>query len=588
MTVEHDDRKRVAGPPAGVTVCVGTRKNGHACTQPAWDKKGLCRSCSSAVAGQRGQKVKATMKADREELARTAFDAYRGNPPAFAAHYNPFTLSDAWRGFLGALYGLPLDEAALAATQQVCGFAKPAPGGYGEGLVVAGRRSGKSAVIACLSVYVCAVEGEEHMKYLQPGQRGYVVVISRTQRQALEVYRYARGIVERNKELAALLDGEPLESQHGGELRFRNGVVLTIMPASKASIRGYTVLAAVLDEFAWVSTEEEAANADEEIASAMRYAMLKPDGAPRRRLMTISSPAAKAGIVYDTFQKYHGQSIAPVLVAHGPTWVWNPSIDRELLEEERKRDPKRYAREVLAEFVDAINAWIEGYAVDAAAAGRGPEPLPYSPAHAYVAGCDMAFKRDSAVLAIGHMEGHGEKDERFVVDLLRRWSPAPGAPLDSTAVVAAMANELKAYRLQRVLGDQFAVAPLKAEFDRHHVTLDELTATNRSKLDVYGGLRERFYGGRVSLPAHPTLLLEFRELQERLTKAGNIQIGAPNRVGAHDDCASATAWCFAAASGERAASFGSAEFQAPRHTFAEAAPTTGHSFSPAASYGDED
>lgn len=485
---------------------------------------------------------------------------------AWCHRYLPFQVSDAWAAFIASLCGLPLEPALETVLREICGFTSPNPAGYAEAVVVAGRRGGKSAVTACLATYVAIVEGAQHMRFLAPGQRGYIVCISRTQPQATEVYRYARSIVERNPELMALLAEEPLESQSGGQLRFQSGIVLTVMAASKASVRGYTVIGAILDEFAWLATDEEAAHQDQEIAAAIRYAMSPPVGAPRRRLLMISSPAAKSGIVYDSYAKYFGKSAAPVLVARGATWVWNPNIDRKWLEDERARDPKIFTREVLAEFVDAVSAWCDAAVIDAAVVDRtaAPNKPIIIPTHwratdgngpDYFAACDIAFKRDASVLAIGHLDVAGatlkKHERRFIVDGIWKWTPRPGEPLEVRAVVDQISTICHEYGLSDIVGDQFAALPLAAEFSTRGIKFEELVATNQSKLEFFTKLREAFYAGRVSLPNDETAIRELKELQERITSSGSIQIGHPSRVSAHDDHASAVCWLYATVTRER-------------------------------------
>ena len=492
----------------------------------------------------------------------------------FCARFLPFALSLAWRVVIAVAWGIELtrdDEREMFAT--ICGHGEPGRTGFGEVFVIAGRRSGKSAVIACIGCYIAVIEGPEHMKHLAPGQKGYIFIVSRSVRQALETFRYARNIITRNAELADLLDGEPLESLDGGELRFKNGVVICVIAASKASTRGFTVVSAVFDELAWFSVDEGSANSDGEILTAVKYAMLAPADAPRRRLIAISSPAAKSGVVYQTYIDHYGKSDAPIFVAHGATWTFNPTIDMGSLEVDRRRNPKSFQREILAEFQDSISSWCDADVINAAANGRSATPIPPRTGVRYLAGCDIALKRDSSALVIGHREpapqDSDDKTPMFVADGVWRWTPQPGSPLDARQVVREMARISRNYGVFRILGDQFAAIPLAAMFKEEQLNLVEETATSRSKLTHFTHLRELLYAGRCSLPAADVLLRELRELQERVTGGSNVQIGHPNRATAHDDTASALAWTVAQIDQEPPASYGTAVFRGPAFTFGE-------------------
>lgn len=487
-----------------------------------------------------------------DELARALVEPPPATLPAtavaFCKRYLPFELSPAWEAFIRGLYGLPLNGPMKQTLAAICGFEKPTRAGYSEGLVVAGRRSGKSAVAATLALYEAVARGPEHMARLAYGQKGFFVVLSKTQRQALECFRFARGACEKFPELNELLDEPPLESQSGGELRFKSGATLTVMPASKSSIRGYSVLFALLDEWSWQQSGAESADQDVEVHAAARYGMVAPRGAPQRRLIIISSPAARAGLVYQTYTDHFGEPSGPVLVARGATWTWNPSIDRDKLELERQRDPKIYEREVLAEFVDRVSAWIDGAVIDAAARDRNAAPLPPVPRVQYFGAVDVALKRDRTILAIGHIEMIPDDSQlRFVVDGLWSWRPTPGVPLDARATVADIADICHSYRVTEIRGDQFCAIPLKQEFLDYGIELYEMVATSQTKIEAFTRLREAFYAERVSLPADSVALEEFRSLQERVTSGGHIQISAPDRTGSHDDVCFAVAWLHASA-----------------------------------------
>jgi hypothetical protein len=255
------------------------------------------------------------------------------------------------------------------------------------------------------------------------------------------------------------------------------------MPASKSSVRGYTILCAVLDEMAWLPTSEDAVDSDVELHAAIKYAMAPPIGAPRRYLLNITSAGLKAGYVFETVHKSWGKSETPVLVGRGETKLWNPSVDQAWLDGMRERDPGRYAREILCEFADSVSPWVDGRFVDAACEGRTAEPLPPLSAQHYTAAIDAAFKHDAFVLCIGHVERVEDKS-RFVVDLIRRWTPSAAEPLTSDSVVQQVAAECRRYRVTAVTGDQFAVVPLQAEFRRVDLTLKERPASAPSTLEA--------------------------------------------------------------------------------------------------------
>lgn len=439
-----------------------------------------------------------------------------------------------------AAYGVRLEPDDQVALARVCGgVEQPNPAGYETSLWLAGRRSGKSSGAAGLAVYEAVVRGDEHMRHLAPGQRGHVLVVSRTQKQAAETFRYARAIVERHPDLFALVDGDILESQTGGEIRFTNGVCIAVGVASSSSLRGYTVLACIIDEAAFLGgTDEESERDLEEVLSVLRFSMLRPVGAPVRRMFVITSAGVRDGYVYETAKQHHGNAEAPVLVAHGASFVWNDTLDRAQLEAERVRDARRYAREVLSEFVDAINPLLPGDVVERAAKGREEAPARRIDGMTYVAALDVGLRRDSTALVICHRDDSGDLP-RVIVDGCWRWSPQPGAPLAIATVIRDVVRVLGEYGCSTLTADQFAVDAVRELFAREGIIVNEHAWSAPSKMQKFGVLRDLLIDGRVSLPAHPRLLSELRQLDETILPSGTVRIAARGR--SHDDCAFATA-----------------------------------------------
>jgi hypothetical protein len=436
-----------------------------------------------------------------------------------------------------AIWGVRLDEADRAALAKVTRYAGPTrTEGYREALIVAGRRAGKSSGGgAGGAVYIAVEEGEEHMRYLSPGQRGHVIVVSRTQRQAIETLRYARAIVE-----AHFSDRveEVLESQSGGEIRFTNGVVISVMTASASSLRGFTCIGAVIDEAGFLGgADQEDDRALEEIISSLRMCMLAPAGAPPRRLLVISSPGVRAGYLYETGARHRTDADAPVFVAHGASFVWNESLSMEQLRAEEERDPRRYRREVLAEFVDAINPLLPPDAIDRAHADRDAQPLAPSDLDA-AAAVDLSTRRDSIALTIAARDDSGDLPKIVVLGAWR-WTPRPGAPLDITTVIRAVCEILRTYGISRLTADQWSFDAVKVLFAQHGVELVEHTWSQPSKVQKFNTMRDLMIDGRVSLPAHEQLITELRQLDETILPSGLVRIAA--RGGrASDDMAFAT------------------------------------------------
>lgn len=159
--------------------------------------------------------------------------------------------------------------------------------GGGGGLLVIGRRGGKSFITALIAVYLAAFH--EYRQHLQPGERGTVLILAADRKQARVIFRYARALIADVPMLAALLERETTEG-----LELSNGVNIEIATASYKSTRGYTVVAALLDEIAFwgIDGEKDAT----EIVNALQPGMAT---IPNSMLLALSSPYSKTGALYE-------------------------------------------------------------------------------------------------------------------------------------------------------------------------------------------------------------------------------------------------------------------------------------------------
>jgi hypothetical protein len=140
--------------------------------------------------------------------------------------------------------------------------------------------------------------------YLSPSERGWIFIIANDKQQAGIIKAYVSGIFHRVACLKSLIEKETVET-----LELRNGVNIAVKTASFRSLRGYTILCAILEEIAfWRS--EESANPGKEILSAVRPALAT---VPDSLLLGISTPYSRAGVLFDMFKAYDGQPGGPLI-----------------------------------------------------------------------------------------------------------------------------------------------------------------------------------------------------------------------------------------------------------------------------------
>jgi hypothetical protein len=417
----------------------------------------------------------------------------------------------AWFAFLKALFGLPMTAAELAIFQQCTGLDSPPAGGAFEAALVCGRRSGKSRALALIAAYLATML--DWSPYLSPGERGTIMVVASDKKQARAIFNYVREFLK-VKVLAPLIQRETLET-----IELANSITIEILPASYKTIRGYTVVAALLDELAFWRTDEGASNPDREIVNAVRPAMAT---IPAARLLLASSPYAKKGELWDTFQRYYGKP-GDVLVWKAPTKLMNPTIRQSVIDAAYAKDPADASAEYGGEFRDDLSGWADRALIEAAVycgvTVRSPQPdIPYR------AFCDPSGgAKDSFTCAVAHAEGNVA-----VLDCIIEVR----APFNPDSAVAEIAGVLGAYGVTSVTADRYAAQWPVAAFARHGIKLNH---SDRDRSQIYLDTLPLFTTGRVQLLDSDRLLAQFAGLVRTTSPGGRDKIDH-GKTGADDLC----------------------------------------------------
>jgi hypothetical protein len=434
---------------------------------------------------------------------------------------------EPWRAFLSALFGLPLDDAALELFRQCTGSSMVRSGPYAEAWLIVGRRGGKSMILALIAVFLAVFR--DWRPFLSPGETGTIKIIACDRRQARVIHRYCRALLRQVPMLA------PLVARDGDEeIELTTGVVIEVATASFRSIRGFTVIAALLDEIAFWRTDDSA-NPDQEIFDAIRPAMATVPGS---MLLAASSPYARRGVLYQAFRRYHGQDDAPALVWKAPTRVMNPTVPERVIAEAVERDPASAAAEYGAEFRADIEQYISREVIDAATAPGRFELPPQKGVMRYFGFVDPSGgSSDSMALAIAH-EDPAQRG-RAILDAIREIKP----PFSPESVVAEFAALLQIYNIRSISGDRYAGEWPRERFREHRI---EYVPAEKSKSDTYRELLPLLNSGKVELLDQPRLALQLSSL-ERRTGRGTGRDIVDHPPGSHDDVANAVAGAIVAA-----------------------------------------
>jgi len=410
----------------------------------------------------------------------------------------------------------------------------------------AGRRGGKSRFESLVAVWLAA----QQYPNLSPGERAIVAHVAPDRRQAAIDLDYARGLVEGSKLLRAAL-----ESSTADALEFRHRTQLEVATASYRTVRGRTLAGAVVDESAFLRSEDSALP-DVELVRALRPALLTLKGP----LIVVSSPHRKIGLLYNAHRKYFGNDDATRgLYIQASSRDLNPTLDEEEIAEAMQDDSAAAQSEFLGLFCADLEGFLDDATVDGAIVS-GRRELARTPGFQCAAFCDPSGGRsDAFTLAIAHqVPKSGEKPERLVLDALR----AIPAPFDPDVATATMAATLKDYGLNEVTGDQYAGEWPVSAFRKHGITYKP---SERSRSKIYLETLPHFSRGSIELLDLPTLRTQLLLLERRTRAGGRDSVDHPR--GAHDDQANSVAGALLLAAGKRGGSFFDADPAALAATF---------------------
>ena len=439
----------------------------------------------------------------------------------FAPQFAPAATWDTWRVFLAALFALPLGEAELALYRAHTGRRVPPEAPAGESWVVVGRRGGKSRVAALVAVYLGCFR--DFSRALAPGERGTVMLLAEDRRQARVVFRYIRELLTVPL-LAPLVAAERAEG-----IDLTNGVTIEVHTASFRTVRGYTVVAAILDEVAFWRTDD-AAEPDHEIVAALRPGMATVPGA---LLLGISSPYARRGVLWQAWREHYGRDGSDTLVWQAPSEAMNPTILARVVERAYAEDPTSAAAEWGAEFRTDVESFLTREAIEACCAPDCREQWPRSDLSYFAFVDPSGGSGDSMTLAVAHREeGEEGAPPRAVLDLVREVRP----PFSPESVVAEFTSVLRAYRLSSVEGDRYAGEWPRERFSVHGI---DYRPAAKPKSELYRELLPLLNSGRATLLDLPRLVGQLAGLERRTARGGRDSID--HAPGAHDDVANAAA-----------------------------------------------
>ena len=433
----------------------------------------------------------------------------------------------AWRTLLIAAMGEPLTDDERIVFERFTGREREPLERVEEFWGIIGRRGGKSRAASVLAVYLATMV--DYAGTLAVGERPVVLMLAQNQIQARIVLGYAVGIIRSVPMLSDLVATEAAEA-----VVLKSGVALEVRSASFRALRGVTCLACIADEAAfWFDDSGGSVNPDVEILNSVRPG-LATTGGP---LIVISSPYARRGEVFETWQRHYGAEGDPrILVARGASRDLNPSLPQSVVDRANERDPASASSEYLAQWRTDIEGFCSREAADACIEEGVFERPPLS-SFTYTAFTDPSGgSADGFSIAISHREG-----TRAVLDCVRERLP----PFSPDSVITEFSALLKTYRCAVVTGDRYAGEFPRELFQKNGIAY---RPSERSKSEIYTELLPLINARRVDLLDDKKSIGQLVGLERRTSRSGKDSID--HAPGAHDDRINSVAGSLVLAAGQ--------------------------------------
>ncbi len=441
--------------------------------------------------------------------------------PAIFGKAFPGDTWGSWKTILKVLEGTELTEEERALFEKFTGRKISRPQGWEELLAVIGRRGGKSRAAALIAAHAALFGGWD--RKAAAGERPQIWVVANDRTQATLVLSYTRALVA--------MFPDQLEYEGREEIRLKSGVEICVKTCSLRSTRGASICCVVADEVAFWRSEDSSANPAIEVISAILPGLM-----PGARLIQISTPYSKFGLVYDTWKDHYGKEDSDILVVQAPTISMNPTYSESTIRRLIARDKSRFESEYNSTFRDDISNFLPESLVRPTMVRQVQIP---DTNIRYTAFLDPAggSGQDSFTLAIAHKEG-----EKFCLDRLEECKP----PFSPEAVIANFCEVIRSFSIHSATADAYGGDLVAEPFRKAGIRIDK---SPLSASEIYEAALYLFSSGRVELLDHERLASQLLTLERRTGLAGKDRISHPE--GSHDDAANAACGALVFAQRER-------------------------------------
>jgi len=297
------------------------------------------------------------------------------------------------------------------------------------------------------------------------------------------------------------------------------GIVIKCGHSNASSLVGGTNWCVLMDEVAAMAT------ADGSLVRGVDYQLYEDlfptiatfgkDG----KFFILSQPKGAKGLLYELYQN---RKITPsTLVLQLPTWIINPSIPKDWLDEEKSKDYKTFAMQYGAIFgATEAESWIDMDLIEPAFMFPTPRiEQSTNPSFGYFCHIDPSATNDYYVVVVGHSIASGRANESpdVYIDHIHYWKPSSNNPINMELVADYVISLHRKFRFKQVSYDQFNSLGSIQKLQSNGINVICRTFTRQYKESIYDQLYQLFVQNKIFIYTYNTTVIEvtgIRQLQE--------------------------------------------------------------------------
>jgi len=436
--------------------------------------------------------------------------------------------------------------------------------GFNEAIIFAGRRGGKSQLVAACADYklykLLSIRSPHEHYGLVEGSPIEFTFLAQDGTGANRLYDKFKSDVNSSPFFNPYLRKSPgtknMEFVTEADKDKRDvlpSIKVGAYPCTTNAVRGPSSYFLALDEFAHFRNEK-GSNSDEvyeaAVPATMNFTSVE-DGRLESLILTITSPWKKEGKSYDLWTTAMQDGIdSGILAMRCPTAEMNPRSSSEFLKRKLKSAPLTWKAEYGGEFLDSSESYVSGLVIDNAVDQDRYNTTKYSDAivnKLYFWGLDLGMKNDATALAISHLEFNENSGLCLIYDYVDRlmvgeppYENVTELPLDDIINWLIKMNDI--LPCYKGITDQHGGSMLVQLLKMNGIDNMELVHLSSGiNSQMYYTLKGLLDQGRVRFPNNPKFIREIKNVEATIVGKYQIRVQAPNEKGAHDDMSDAVA-----------------------------------------------